>query len=123
RRLWQREIGSAETLWAAGDWLFAVTTAQQLAAFTRANGQVRWNAELPRYDDDDRERPIVWAGPVLAGGRLVLASSGGQMIEADPATGKILKTSKLPGDVSIPPVVADGTLLILTQDGTLAAYR
>jgi outer membrane protein assembly factor BamB len=123
KRLWQREVGSAETPWPAGDSIFMVTTEQQLAAFARQGGGIRWNVQLPRYDDDDRESPIVWTGPVLAGGRLIVASSGGEMLEISPQDGKTIRKTKLDGDVMIAPIVVDGTLFILAQDGRLTAYR
>lgn len=123
KRLWQREAGSAETPWPAGDTVFTITTEQQLAAFSRQGGGIRWNVQLPRYKDKGKDDPVVWTGPVLAGGRLIVASSGGQMLEIDPQDGHTLKATGLEGAVTIPPVVAADTLFILSQDGTLAAYR
>jgi outer membrane protein assembly factor BamB len=123
QRVWQREIGGGEMPWAAGANVFVISTEQQLISLTRQNGDIRWITALPRYKDDDKDKPIVWTGPVLAGGRLISASSGGQLIEADPQDGKIIKTTDLPGPVFIPPVVAANTLFVLTQKGDLVAYR
>ncbi|MDD9899858.1 MAG: PQQ-binding-like beta-propeller repeat protein [Alphaproteobacteria bacterium] len=123
RRLWQRETGSAETPYVAGAHLFIVTADQQLVALSRQDGGIHWVADLPRYEDDDKEETIVWTGPVLAGGRLIVASSGGRMMELDPQSGKVVRETKLPGSVTVPPVVADGSLLLLTEDGRLAVYR
>lgn len=123
QRVWQREIGSAEMPWSAGDTVFVLGAEQQLMALTRRNGDLRWVTPLPRFDNGDKEEPVVWTGPVLAGGRLVLASSRGQLAEIDPQDGKILKQDTLPGNVMIAPVVADNTLLLLTQQGKLVAYR
>ncbi len=123
QRVWQREIGSAEMPWAVDANIFMISTEQQLIALTRQKGDIRWITALPRFKDDNKEKPVVWTGPLLAGGRLILASSGGEMIEANPQDGAILKHTELPGSVMIPPLVADNTLLILTQTGELAAYR
>jgi outer membrane protein assembly factor BamB len=123
KRLWQREIGSAETPWPAGDTVFTLTTEQQLAAFTRQGGGIRWNIQLPRFEDGDKDRPVVWTGPVLAGGRLIVASSGGEMMEIGPNDGKVLKTTRLEGPVTLPPVVAANMLFFLTENGELTAYR
>jgi outer membrane protein assembly factor BamB len=123
RRIWQREIGSAEQPWAAGSHLFLLSTDQQLMALTRQAGDVHWISSLPRFEGDDKDKPVVWTGPVLAGGRLVLASSRGKMIEVDPQNGKTLKEMDLPGGIMIAPVVADDTLLLLTEQGKLVAYR
>ena len=123
QRVWQRDIGSAEMPWAAGANAFVITTEQQMVSLTRQSGDVRWVTALPRYKDDDKEKPIVWTGPVLAGDRLIAASSGGELVEVNPQDGKILKKSDLPGAVFIPPLVAANTLFILTQKGDLIAYR
>ncbi len=123
QRVWQRDIGSAQMPWSAGANVFVITGEQQLVALARQDGDARWVTSLPRYKGDDKDEPVVWTGPVLAGGRLFVASSGGELIEADPQDGKILKKTDLPGPVTIPPLVAANTLFILTQKGDLVAYR
>lgn len=123
RRLWQREIGSAETPWVAGDHIFMLTTEQQLVALTRNSGEIRWVATLPRWADKDHTEPLVWAGPVLAGGRLFVAGGEKQMLEVSPANGAIIETYKLPAATVLPPVAAAGTLLVLSRNGDLSAYR
>lgn len=123
QRLWQREVGSAETTLSAGDHVYTISADQQLAALTRANGAVRWVLPLPRFSDSDRNQPIVWTGPLLAGGRLLAASSSGMLVEVNPQDGKILRQTKLSGDVTIPPIVASNMLFVLTTDGRLSVYK
>lgn len=122
-RIWQREIGSTETPWAAGDTVYVVSSDQQMIALTRAAGEVRWITPLPRFEDGDREQPVVWSGPVLAGGRLIAVSSDGNMVEVSPQDGKILRKQELGGNATLPPLVANQTLIVLTTDGVLRAYR
>jgi outer membrane protein assembly factor BamB len=123
QRLWQREIGSAETPWAAGDTVFVMSSEQQLVALTRSGGEIRWVTALPRYEKDDREKPVIWSGPVLAGGRLLLVSTSEKIAEIDPQDGKILKQSDLGGSADLPPLVAENTLIVLTKDGEIRAFR
>jgi len=123
RRLWQREIGSAETPWTAGDNIFMLTTEQQLVALTRNRGDIRWVAALPRWADKDRTEPLVWAGPVLAGGRLFVVGGKKEMLEINPENGAVIETYKLPGETILPPVAAEETLLVLSRNGDLSAYR
>jgi outer membrane protein assembly factor BamB len=122
-RVWQREIGSSETPWAAGENIFLVTTEQQLIALTRSEGDIRWVSQLPRYEDNDKDKPIVWSGPVLAGNHLYLVSNKGDMIQANPADGKIMRTERIGSETNIAPVVANNTLFVLTNDGELSAWR
>lgn len=124
RRLWEREVGGSETPWLAGDWLFVQTLDQSLAAIGRDDGRVRWITDLPRYDDPERRRdPLFWTGPVLAGGRLVLAGSNATAVSIDPATGGIIGREDLRSGAAVSPIAADGTLFILSDNGSLQAFR
>lgn len=124
RRLWEREVGGSETPWLAGDWLFVQTLDQSLAAIGRDDGRVRWVADLPRYDDPERRRDrLFWTGPVLAGGRLVLAGSNETALSVSPEDGRILGQQQLRGPAAVAPIAAAGTLFIVTDDGSLQAFR
>lgn len=123
-RLWDRNIGGLQKPWIAGEFLFVLTTDAQVAAVTRRGGRVRWIFQLPPFEDmEDREDPIGWAGPVLAGDRLVVAGSTGELRTLSPYTGEALGRVSVGGPVLLPPIVADGTLLVLRDDGTLIAFR
>lgn len=123
RRLWQREVGSAETPWAAGRTIFIVTTEQQLVALRRDSGEIHWVLQLPRFEDDKRENPVVWTAPILAGGRIITAGSNGDMIEVDATNGTLVRTTDIGDSITIAPLVAGETLYTLTQDGDLTAWR
>jgi len=125
QRAWELNIAGISTPWVAGEWVFVVTDRAQLLAVSRANGRIRWMSQLQRYRDADNERsgPVFWRGPVLAGGNLVLASSTGQIAFVDPATGTVRQTVRHVMPISLPPVVANGTLYILDDTGMLTAYR
>ena len=122
-RIWQKEIGSSEMPWAAGETVFIIDNEQRLIAMRRTDGEVRWITNLSYPDKKKKDQPI-WTGPVLAGGRLILASNQGNMLEIDPQTGENIKLHKDIGEnIMIAPVVADKTLLLLGEDGNLVAYR
>jgi outer membrane protein assembly factor BamB len=80
---------------------------------------------LPRLEDPDEptSAPITWTGPILVGDRLLLAGSNGEALAMSPYNGEILGRIELSGPVLIPPVVADGTVFILTENADLLAYR
>lgn len=124
RRLWEREIGGMQTPWLAGDWLFVQTLDQVLAAINREDGQVRWIRPLERYGNPEKRRdPMFWTGPVLASGRLVLSGSNETAVLVDPLTGTVVDTLSLPGPAAVAPMAAGNTLLIVTDDGRLTAFR
>ena len=124
-RRWDLDVASTETPWLAGDFLYVLTTRGEVICLLRSNGRVRWVSPLPRVvnPDDPGSRPIVWSGPILVGDRLLVAGSHGQAITMSPYTGEILGRQELPGPVVVPPVAADGTVYIVTENAQLLAYR
>ncbi|WP_173380476.1 PQQ-binding-like beta-propeller repeat protein [Azospirillum sp. B510] len=123
-RIWETEIGGVNTLWLAGDYLFAVTNDQEVVAVARQNGKIRWVSPLARFKDpEDKTGPIVWSGPVLAGNRLWVAGSNGQLLGLSPTDGKVEVTRSLPAAAYLSPVVANNTLYVLCDNGTLVAFR
>ena len=123
-RVWDREIASQHMPWVAGDYVYILTTSGDVLCMTRRDGRIRWVQTLPRYENPEKEKdPITWSGPVLAGDRLIVVGSSGDAIALSPYTGQAMGRLELKGKTLISPVVADDTLLILTDDGDLVAYR
>ncbi|WP_114954153.1 PQQ-binding-like beta-propeller repeat protein [Sphingosinicella terrae] len=124
QRAWEINIAGISTPWVVGDWVYVVTDQAQLLAVARASGRIRWISQLPRYrDPEDREGPIFWRGPVLAGNRLILTSSRGQIAYVSPSDGTIQSTTEARTPFSLPPVVANNTLYVLDDGGRLTAWR
>ncbi len=123
-RLWEQEVGGINMPVVAGEFIFVITTNAELVAMTKRGGRILWVTPLQRFrDPEDREGPIVWAGPVLAGDRLIAVSSDGDGIVASPVSGEIVHSFPLRGDGTIAPIVADGTLYVLSDNAALTAYR
>ncbi len=114
-RLWTREIKGSQTPWVAGDTVFVVDMTGKLVALTRKDGKVRWVTALPGSGH--------WSGPVLAGNRLWLASSEGQLVAVDAVSGTVGAQSDLGNPVMITPVVAEGRLYVLTDKAKLIAMN
>jgi outer membrane protein assembly factor BamB len=123
-RVWEQDIGSSHGVWVAGDYVYVLSNDNQLVCLTRHDGKVRWLRQLPRYENEkDKEDPIIWAGPVLGGDRLIVLSSDGWALSVSPYTGEPMGRQEIPGDAFVDPVIANNTLYILTDNGELAAYR
>ncbi len=124
QRVWERNFAGVWTPWAAGDFLYLVTIEGEVLCITRGEGKLRWVSKLAQYRKPKKKQgAVLWAGPVLAGERLWLAGSHREMVAVDPYDGKTRTTIKLKSAAYLPPVVAGGTLYLLTDDGTLTAYR
>lgn len=123
-RLWDVEVGGVHMPWLAGDFLFVVDNDSEVVALTRKAGRVRWVSQLDKFKDaKDKKGSITWAGPVLAGNRLWLTGSHGVLVSLDPADGHEIGRVALPTSTYLPPVVANNTLYVLSDNGTLVAFR
>lgn len=123
-RVWEQDIGGTQGPWVAGDYVYVLSNDVSLLCLTWKDGKVRWATHLPRFENPEKKRdPIRWAGPILAGDRLIVTASNGQAFSVSPYTGKPLGTTDFPDGVSLDPVVANNTLYVLTDAGELIALR
>ncbi len=125
-RAWTSKEGPLGNIWPAGDSLFVVTDRLQVARILTSDGTRVWATDLPGYKKDKpRLRGPVYAhyGPVLAGGRVVVASSDGALRFFDPKDGRLTYEVQLPDGAASQPVVAGKTLYVVSQKGELHAFR
>jgi outer membrane protein assembly factor BamB len=123
QRLWERPIGGNQTPWVAGRFVFVVTNSADVLCIERDTGKVKWVTPLTQYEDEKRRRPILWAGPVLAGDRLLIGGSTGDLLSLSPYTGEITGKLEMHGTIRLGPVVANRTIYVLTDSGRLIALR
>ncbi|MEE9251064.1 MAG: PQQ-binding-like beta-propeller repeat protein [Alphaproteobacteria bacterium] len=123
-RLWEQRISGQQSPWVAGEFIYVMATNGDLVCLTRRDGRVRWVSVVPIYENEKKKTGLIsWAGPVLAGDRLLLAGSHGEVLSISPYTGDLLSVIKMPDAVIIPPAVANKTLYFLTDDADLIALR
>ncbi|MBO6836384.1 MAG: PQQ-binding-like beta-propeller repeat protein [Alphaproteobacteria bacterium] len=123
-RAWDRRIGGTQTPWIAGEFLYVITSDQTVLCMTRRGGRVRWATPLPNFEDpEDLEDPITWSGPVLVSDRLLIGNSMGELWSISPYDGKPLGRIDLGDPIYVPPIVANGTVYVQTDDGVLIALR
>ena len=124
QRIWELNIAGISTPWVAGEWVFVVTDEAKLLCVARATGKVRWVSQLQRYrKNKSKNGPVTWTGPVLAGDRLVVASSEGDLAYVAPGDGKMIGSSNVGAPVFLSPIVANSTLYVLDTSGRISAFR
>jgi len=114
-RLWSLDVAGVQTPAVSGDSVFVVDTRGRLLAVSRDAGGIRWTAKLPGAK--------TWSGPTLAGGKLWLVSNEGQLAGVDAVTGRVVTQQNLGGKYYIPPVVAQGRMLLLSDSASLRAFN
>jgi outer membrane protein assembly factor BamB len=125
-RIWTATEGAMSPVWPVGGSVFAVTDLGQLVRLDAGDGSVIWAVDLPYFRNErPRRRQAVFAhhGPVLAGGRLLVASDDGVIRSFSPDTGRLLSSVPIRGGATTAPVVAGGTLYVVSTAGRLHAYR
>ncbi|WP_164117995.1 PQQ-binding-like beta-propeller repeat protein [Sphingorhabdus sp. Alg239-R122] len=124
QRIWELNIAGISTPAISGEWIFTLTDDGRMLCIARSTGKVRWIAKLPKFRNEEKKKdPILWTGPVLAGGRLIVASTQGGVVSISTGEGSISTLFNLGESVSLPPMVADNTLYILDDSGRLTAFR
>jgi outer membrane protein assembly factor BamB len=107
-----------------GDFLLIVGTGGKVAAFSKIDGKLAWVRELPEFrKPNEKKERIVWTGPLLASGRLIIASSEGDVIALSPQNGETVAELKVGQPVYIEPIAAAGKIFVLGDKGSLIAIN
>ncbi|MDA9154658.1 PQQ-like beta-propeller repeat protein [Planktomarina temperata] len=125
-RIWTAKQGSQGHILVAGGAVFAISDAGNLIRLSKDDGALIWSTPLPKFTKKSvKSRAKIHAhyGPILAGGRLILASSDGLIRQFNPADGTLITTVDLPSGAASAPIVVNGTLYVLSTKGDLLAFR
>ncbi len=122
--LWDKKIASINTPWLAGDYIFALSEDNILLAMVKYNGSVRWATQLPRFKDEKRRLyPIVWRGPLMADGKLIIVSDHGEMRLVNSENGADISIISIADEIMTAPIIANGKLFIVGKDATIYSYK
>ncbi|MFD2738855.1 PQQ-binding-like beta-propeller repeat protein [Sulfitobacter aestuarii] len=125
-QLWSVPEGAIGPVWPVGDSIFAISDLNELIRLDARDGARIWGVKLPNFVSDKPKRQsevVAHYGPVLAGGRIIIASNDGQLRSYDPRDGRLIGTTPVPGGATTAPVVAGGTLYVVSTEGKLHAFR
>ena len=125
-RLWTAAEGTTGPVWVSGGSVFLISDEAQLIRLDAATGARIWGVDLPYYTKEKaKRRKAIYAnfGPVLAGGKLWVASSDGVMRGFDPKDGSLVANVALSGGAATRPAVVGGVAYVVSRDGKLLALR
>lgn len=123
-RLWDNGLGGTQMPWVAGDYIYVLTNESEIVCLSRMDGRVKWITALPQFEDAvEKEDRIYWSGPVLVSDRLLITGSSGLAVAISPYDGGILGKQTLPDSSHLPPVVANETVYLLSDDARLIALK
>lgn len=113
-RIWSQDVGGLHQPIVSGNTVFIVDAQDRALALDKASGAPRWIVQLPTEKQ-------AWAGPLLAGNRLWVGSTTGDLLGLDPATGQTVATQSLRDAIYMSPIAAGGRMIVVGGRGTLAA--
>ena len=116
--IWTLPMGGANTPVISGNTLFLINNQNILTAINKHTGKVYWNTPL----SSQAEGLAVWKGPLLVGDNAIVVSSLGDIVFVDAKTGSEKRRLETDG-IAVAPINVDGTVLFLTEDADLLAYR
>ncbi|SLN59006.1 outer membrane protein assembly factor BamB family protein [Pseudooctadecabacter jejudonensis] len=125
-RIWTATEGVVGPVWPAGGSVFLVSDIGELVRLDASSGQPIWRVALPGFEETRERRQktrFAHYGPIIAGGRVIVASSDGVLRQFDPASGAVVGTAAIPGGATSNPVVANGILYVVSERGQLVAFR
>lgn len=124
QRIWDKPISAISTPWVAGEYLFQLTAEAQLVAINTADGRIKWVAQLPRFDHEEKKvDPYRWFGPLLVNGELLVFGADGRVFGFSPADGASSKKDGISKDLGATPIVAGGVLYYVTRDAKIHAVK
>jgi outer membrane protein assembly factor BamB len=134
-RLWTMPEGAYGPAWPVGGSIFLLSDVGSLVRASAATGEILWEIQLPEFLPV-RRTPLSWLGkggppseavtyygPILAGGRLWVASGDGFLRAFSPSDGSLLAEIALPGGAAAQPAVAGGVMYVVSRDGQLLAFQ
>ncbi|MFM2366595.1 MAG: hypothetical protein RIR95_1203 [Pseudomonadota bacterium] len=125
-RLWTANEGAMNPPLVVGGSVFVVSDDAHLIRLDGATGDVIWSVEMPYFiQTKPKKLKAVTAhfGPVLAGGKIVVASTDGQLRLFNPTDGSLAGGAEIPGGAASLPALAGGLLFVTGGNGQLHAFR
>ena len=125
-QIWGTTEGAMGPLVVVGGSVFIVNDEARLVRLDAGDGSVIWAVEMPYFEAEKvkkRKAIVAHYGPVLAGGRLWVASSDGKLSAFSPTDGALVYQTDIPGGAAGQPAVAGGVLYVVTTKGQVVAFR
>lgn len=126
KTIWNVGEGALNPALVVGGSVFVVNDENRLVRLDAGSGAVIWAVDMPYWTTEKvRKRKDIVAqyGPVLAGGRLVVAASDGQLRLFDPTNGALVGGAEIPGGAASSVALAGGVLYVMGGNGQLHAFR
>jgi len=125
-QIWSAKEGALGPVLVVGGSVFLVSDEARLVRLDAETGATLWAVDMPYFTKEKvKKRKAIYAhyGPVLAGGRITVASSDGLLRFFSPTDGSLVATAEVPGGAAAQPALAGGVMYVVSANGQLHAFR
>lgn len=111
KEIWQKSISSLTDFWIAGDFVFAINDDNQLMAISKKTGGIKWLSQLPKYRNPKKiSSKYNYLGVIMAGSKLLILRSDGEIFITSPFDGSIEKNYSLNKKILHLPIIIDNKI-------------
>lgn len=124
--IWSAHEAAYGAVLPVGGSVFLISDEAKLVRLDAKTGEAIWSVEMPYFvPSREKKRAAITAhyGPVLAGGRLVVASGDGMIRMFNPTDGVLVGSVEVPGGAASSPALAGGVMYVVSGNGQLHAFR
>lgn len=136
-KLWSKNIGGVTPVALSKSHIFVIGNNAELACLDKRDGSVVWITQLTEkegipfwnwrnfYKGFGRKLETYqpWYSSFVTDKGLVLVSASGKISYIDPCNGKVRKCKEIGHPLSVSPIIVNGVMYVLCDDGCLIAYR
>ena len=123
-RNWTARQGSLSPALPIDNSVFIVSDEWEVLRLDMETGEKFWSVQLPQWrKPEKRQDAYPQFGPLMGGGRLIVAGADGQLRQFDPTNGTELGSINIPGGAASQPAIANGVLYVVSLDGRLHAFQ
>ena len=116
RIMWTKPIGGSDAIAGDVELMFGADGSDRITAWKTPTGEVAWTSEAVM------NRGV--SAPGLVGSSVVFGDRDGTLHWFSKAKGETQARSTTDGNpISVPPIVVDGTLIVVTRSGGVFAFR
>lgn len=109
--VWRKEIAGIVDFWAAGDFLYLINNDNKLLAISQKSGGIKWIAQLPNLKKDGKpDTKFIYNGVVMAGDKLVVSRTDGELLLLSPFNGDVEKSWSIGNKIYHSPLVVNGKI-------------
>lgn len=118
--IWKKNLKLSKRFWICGNTIFAIADNNKLVAIDKKTANILWISELVSLEEGDKKP--TWSSPIVANSKVVTVSDNGWALFFDSTSGSLSHKMEVAKYVAFPPMIIDGNMLILSDNGSISFY-